>query len=334
MLNRKRDILPQPSIFKILDSEDKPIEKLYQWDANRVLKIEDWKYTAVQTHIYFSHKDDDAPVTTDITVDTNNTLISEFPNNLLQQDKDIYVFITTDQNGEEEKTLGLVIVPVESRPCPDGYVYEDNTDFISLEELRTELKAVEDAIDAGALQLKIDKTLQMNDNNEYGIKTATFDTENYQYDDNDLAAPAGDVAELYTAIKAIINNVFPKAYVQQTAGESTEYVLSQKAVNDYYERKLQYQEVGTASFIVEDNNAYRETMTRASLELILHTSEYGHAKVYFITSDDEDFTFSVTHNRLPVYFVNGDTPTWERGTYYEVDIEGNRVAILSFGQVI
>ncbi len=162
-----------------------PISSLTQWDSNVTLYINNWGYDSAPI-IHFL----DRPETKSCTVQTtleevngNKRVVLCVPNIMLQGCSPINLFIALQRNKQtteseeigidnntEIKVLYKEEIKVQRRKQPDDYIYEDNVEFIQLEEV---LEDLEDAI--AAFNLKSEELQEYMDNFERRAEDGEFD---------------------------------------------------------------------------------------------------------------------------------------------------------------
>lgn len=126
------------------------LRNLVQWDVDVQIKISANGITSPQP-VHFFHKRSPTAYTVE-TEYSDNVVIAKIPNILLRDCETIFGYIYATDNGTSRSVYGFHI-PIEKRPQPADYVYEDTTDYINIvtvleqckEYAETAEKAAEDA---------------------------------------------------------------------------------------------------------------------------------------------------------------------------------------------
>lgn len=133
----------------VYDTYGNYLRNLVQWDIDVSIKISASGITSAQP-VHFFHKRS----TTAYTVETEYSdggVVAKIPNILLRDCETIFGYIYATDNGTSRSVYGFRI-PVEKRPQPTDYVYEDTTDYINivtvLEQCKEYAEAAEKAAEA------------------------------------------------------------------------------------------------------------------------------------------------------------------------------------------
>lgn len=139
---------------KLFDKYGNEIDHLTQWDMNVTLKIMDFNYDIAPV-CHFAKRYDKEAITVTSTL-SDNIVSVVVPNILLSNDNKradpikMYVFLY-ESDEKSGRTIYVVDLPVETKPKPNDYEYEDNVEVVQLSELRVKLESLiakaEDTID-------------------------------------------------------------------------------------------------------------------------------------------------------------------------------------------
>lgn len=118
------------------------ILRLTQWDLNRVVTIQDFEYEETPI-VHFAHINDEKSlvVTGDDVTLVEGELKVKVPNELLLTSESILMNIFI-YDGENNKGINVenILLPVQSKPQPNDYVYVDNVDVVELSTLKLSLQ--------------------------------------------------------------------------------------------------------------------------------------------------------------------------------------------------
>ena len=130
---------------KLFDKYGNEIDHLTQWDMNVTLKITDFNYDIAPVCHFAKRYDKGAiPVTSTL---SDNTVSVVVPNILLSDENKraepikMYVFLYESEE-KSGRTIYVIDLPVETKPKPNDYEYEDNVEVVQLSELRVKLEAL------------------------------------------------------------------------------------------------------------------------------------------------------------------------------------------------
>lgn len=155
-------------MFKIacLDSYNKIITHLTQWDKNITLYITgtDINFSIAPLCHFCNKESDDSYVVESVLIE--NGISVQVPNILLTESSTILLYVYALGDDGSRKTIYTIRIPVKERAQPQGYVYEDNVDYLDLYEinenmqmLNKELENVKDKLSEAMTKEKIDKIL-------------------------------------------------------------------------------------------------------------------------------------------------------------------------------
>lgn len=121
------------------DLEGNSLDCLTQWDINQILYIE-WEYNSTPIFHFCNTKSDRALVVNGSTKE-NGRVKAHIPNILLQESHPIIVFVyLQDDDNESGKTVCVSEIPVNKKPKPQNYTYEENIEYISWAKLESEAR--------------------------------------------------------------------------------------------------------------------------------------------------------------------------------------------------
>lgn len=144
---------------KLFDKYGNEIDHLTQWDMNVTLKITDFNYDIAPV-CHFAKRYDKEAITVTSTL-SDNTVSVVVPNILLSDENKraepikMYVFLYESEE-KSGRTIYVIDLPVETKPKPNDYEYEDNVEVVQLSELRVKLEALI-ARAEGTIDTKIDE---------------------------------------------------------------------------------------------------------------------------------------------------------------------------------
>ena len=130
---------------KLFDRYGNEIDHLTQWDMNVTLKITDFNYDIAPV-CHFAKRYDKEAITVTSTL-SDNTVSVVVPNILLSDENKraepikMYVFLYESEE-KSGRTIYVIDLPVETKPKPNDYEYEDNVEVVQLSELRVKLEAL------------------------------------------------------------------------------------------------------------------------------------------------------------------------------------------------
>lgn len=128
------------------DADGKVLQELCQWDKNIIAyfdKIED--LTGEITCHFANREDGKAYVMSPTTLDDGSYSV-QIPNILLQDFHAIYMYVYNSDTDESERTEYIARIPIIRRAQPEGYIYEDNVDYIDLNFLNSRISSLFKAI--------------------------------------------------------------------------------------------------------------------------------------------------------------------------------------------
>lgn len=135
------------------DSNDNIITHFTQWDMNQVIYIKDWEYAEIPIFHFCNVK---SKKSLEVVGEIDNGKIkSKVPNILLTEPYAIlgFVFlekvINTNSKYEETKSGRSIYsfqIPVRKKPQPEGYIFENDIEYVSYESLKKEMYESIDAL--------------------------------------------------------------------------------------------------------------------------------------------------------------------------------------------
>lgn len=114
------------------NTDDNIIDKLWQWDSDRILIVKDIE-TTENIVFHFGNRKNKTTLKVTPTINQNNDLEVKIPNCLLRQPYPIQVYLyegTAEEDESEGQTIYMTQLPVRERPEPDSIEYEDIEDHI------------------------------------------------------------------------------------------------------------------------------------------------------------------------------------------------------------
>lgn len=135
--------------FVCYDSSGNELNYFYQWDTNRVIRVDKLPKTDATVYAHFCNKrSEEAHVVNVELVDNGCTTI--VPNSLLIHPDNIIFYLSQSIRPNEKITLQRIVIPVIPRPMPPEYIYQN--------ELKGKIVANGLTDSTGALSLSIDGT--------------------------------------------------------------------------------------------------------------------------------------------------------------------------------
>lgn len=138
------------------NTDDNIIDKLWQWDSDRIIVVKDIE-TTENIVFHFGNRKNKTTLKVTPTTNKDGNLEVKIPNCLLRQPCPIQIYVyegTAEDDDTEGQTICTTQIPVRERPEPDSIEYEDIEDHVDyLKELveRTEVletnlsQSIEDA---------------------------------------------------------------------------------------------------------------------------------------------------------------------------------------------
>lgn len=120
------------------DLQGNSIDYVTQWDINQVLYIEDWKHDEMPI-FHFCNKNSKMSLVV-VGEKDENRIKAKIPNILLQEPYPITAFLYK-ANDESGTTVYATRIPINKKPKPNDYEYEDNAEHISWAKLEAEAVA-------------------------------------------------------------------------------------------------------------------------------------------------------------------------------------------------
>ena len=119
--------------LEFYDSENNLLNEITQWDINRKLKIKG--LTLIQAPmIHFYNQYCSRALVVQSAVSENEILVN-IPNILLQKDVPITVAIFVEETENEAKTVYMNNINVKTKMKPEDYTFEENIEYINWKEL-------------------------------------------------------------------------------------------------------------------------------------------------------------------------------------------------------
>ena len=129
------------------DSNDRVINNFTQWDLGQKITIKGTGITEPPI-VHFANKNSSEALSVQSTLDNSGNITVDVPNVLLQDDLilDVYIY---ELDGTGGKTLYKISIPVSSKPKPSDYIYSDNVDYITVENVLNEIREFQQQIAEG-----------------------------------------------------------------------------------------------------------------------------------------------------------------------------------------
>lgn len=130
-----------------LDLYGNTIYNFFQWDVDQkiVVKVSgcDERYLDIAPEVHYCNvKSKDALVVRSV-VSNHDTITAPVPNLLLQQPYPllVYVYLTDSKDVSSQKTILHSEIPVRKRLKPNDYLYVENIERITAEQIKEEIEA-------------------------------------------------------------------------------------------------------------------------------------------------------------------------------------------------
>lgn len=131
--------------YKVLDEYGNPINKLTQWDMNRIITIDGFEYDVSPT-FYFCNTLSDIALRVESQLNNERVTVT-IPNKLLTVDKCVSVYLCLcDSNKNIINTIAKFTLPIVKRPKPSDYIYSDDAEIIKIKDLRSKIESELDSI--------------------------------------------------------------------------------------------------------------------------------------------------------------------------------------------
>lgn len=123
--------------YTCMDSAGERLDKLTQYDTNRVIKVSGIEFDGTATlYFHFANKDMERAIVIEPEHE-DDYYYTTIPNELLARPDVITIyFVAVSSGGDEVKTLHRISIPVEPRPKPIEYVFSDSEINIAEDILR------------------------------------------------------------------------------------------------------------------------------------------------------------------------------------------------------
>ena len=119
------------------DSDNNLLKTLYQWDNNQTMKVSGITMPPMPSFHFCNRLSNIALVVTPEV--SGSDLIVSIPNILLQQAEPIIAYVYQGTEGDGNRTMHTIHIPVIPRPKPDDYEYEENIEYLSMAILNSRL---------------------------------------------------------------------------------------------------------------------------------------------------------------------------------------------------
>ena len=175
--------------IKVFDIELNPIEHFTQYDLNRIILVP--KY-GLDDNVFIHAGAVGADKTyildtTSCVLDSNHFFRAVIPNVLLKEDAPICIYLVCDTVNNETITFGEKKITIRKRSCPDGYIYENNSKFYSVQKIQHDLNQIQnrtiiteniditewDYNNIGVYEAGENLIIRYGENNEYAIQKGT-----------------------------------------------------------------------------------------------------------------------------------------------------------------
>lgn len=121
-----------------LDMYGNTLHHFFQWDLNQKIYIEDSEFT-VTPEFHYQNKNTTKALVVKSSIDSNGVISVDVPNQLLIEPYPITVYIYASSSGSAKSVVSMQF-PVYPRQQPNDFVYEDNVDFIVLEDIQNQFQ--------------------------------------------------------------------------------------------------------------------------------------------------------------------------------------------------
>lgn len=121
------------------DKQGLPLTHLMQWDANQVLKIENFGLSEPPL-FHFTMLGSDEALTVESILDSEDMITAKIPNILLQKTGKMLVYIYVIETDYGQRTMYTVELPIRERAKPADYEYVENIEFVSAEAIEVRLR--------------------------------------------------------------------------------------------------------------------------------------------------------------------------------------------------
>lgn len=160
-------------MFEIVctDVNGQVIEFFTQWDQGQYIYIRDLELTDKKVVVHFANRNSENAFVvndeSDLWIEDGNTIVSKVPNQLLQENLLIYVYVYIyDSDPTIGKTIHIGTIPVHSRPKPDELVFEENINYINVVAMQDFIELLNEHVTV------IDERVTAIDDPETGVITA------------------------------------------------------------------------------------------------------------------------------------------------------------------
>ena len=138
-----------------------------QWDLNQKIYIEDLDFASIPS-FHFQNKNTIRALVVTGQRESNGMISFLVPNHLLIQPYPVSIYIYVSE-GASSKVVDSIQIPVRERQQPNDFIFQDNMEFIALEEVRRKLAALK----ADLEQLSLHASNIPYDNTESGLEEDT-----------------------------------------------------------------------------------------------------------------------------------------------------------------
>lgn len=133
------------------DSNNNPLNNFWQWDTNQSIKIGGLPSSPQPLFHFTNKKRDTAYVVSATGSYSNSKWTVKVPNAILQEPETImlYVYQPNTSTSTSKRTVEAVYIPVYPRAEPEGYIFEENIEYISIMEVNNRLDNIIKEIETG-----------------------------------------------------------------------------------------------------------------------------------------------------------------------------------------
>lgn len=127
------------------DINGQPLEKLTQWDIGRTMVVKGAD-TSIAPMFHFCNRRSERALVVPSEI-SGGDIIAKIPNILLQTGLPVIAHMYYHKSADSGKTLYSIVIPVDPRPKPFDYSYEENIEYVSWVDLEAEARIFMDQLE-------------------------------------------------------------------------------------------------------------------------------------------------------------------------------------------
>lgn len=117
-----------------------------QWELNNKIYIQDNEW-GIAPMFHFENHYIKRAIAVQSVMNSDYSLSVDVPNELLLNSSPISVYVYATY-GDASKSVAYVQIPVYAKDKPDGFIYEENVDYLDIDDVLQSLKELQAMIDA------------------------------------------------------------------------------------------------------------------------------------------------------------------------------------------